>query len=71
MARLIGMKIRQTCLFFDEFQVNSIIDYDSKPACVTPSSFSNSPLSQYSVNVIPQDQIDDELTVNCTNTPCA
>ena len=30
------------------------------PACATPSSCSNSPLSQCSVKIIPQDQIDDE-----------
>ena len=46
-----------------ELQVNSIIDDNSKPTRATPSSFCDSPLSQYSVNIIPQDQIDDEPPV--------
>ena len=37
-----------------------IIDATSKPACAALSSWSNSPLAQWSANLIPQYQIDDE-----------
>ena len=35
-------------------------DNNSIPACATPSSCSNLPFPQWSVNIVPQDQIDDK-----------
>ena len=58
----------QTCLIYrtkgiiDELQVNGIIDNNSKPTREILSSFFDSPLSQYSANITPQDQNGDEPT---------